>query len=312
MNRDTRKFALIGAAGFVAPRHMEAIQGVGGQLLAALDPHDSVGILDRYAPDCAYFKEPERFWRWMARRNFEGKPKPDWVSVCSPNWLHDAHVRMALVEDCKVILEKPAVLTTRNLDCLMEEFPLYALRPEETSWKNVFVCHQLRWHPDAIAFKRYVRKTLDKDPGFRFKVRIVYHTPRGPWYRYSWKGDMERSGGPISNLGIHFLDLLVWLFGNAQGEPLVVDRDEKRVIGSLIMMNADVEFSLSTRFRDAKGGPKRQFTIDAEHSFRFDTGFTGLHQKVYDSAMRGEGVTLADVREPVRIAERIRLANFCC
>jgi len=284
---------------------MEAIKSVGGEIVAALDPSDSVGILDRYAPKCAYFKEPERFWRWMSRRAFEGKQKPDWISICSPNWLHDAHVRMALASGCRVILEKPAVLTARNYDCLMSEFP-------KDCRKNVFVCHQLRWHPDTLAILYDTRAVADADPGHRFKVKIVYHTPRGPWYGYSWKGDVERSGGPISNLGIHFLDMLANLYGKTH-DLWVSDRDEQRVIGGLQMDKADVEFSLSTRFRDAPGGkPLREFLIDGENAFRFDAGFTGLHDKVYASAMQDKGVMFSEIREPIRIAEEIRLANYCC
>jgi len=312
----SKTFAVTGVGGFVAPRHLEAIAGVQGKLIGALDPSDSVGILDRYSRDCAFFTEPERFWRWVSRRDFEGQDGPDWIVVCSPNWLHDAHVRMALFNDCKVILEKPAVLRKRNLEQLLAEFP--------DASENVFVVHQLRWHPDAVAMFDWVRRIRQTSETPYFRVNVTYHTPRGPWYHYSWKGDVERSGGPIFNLGIHFLDLLCWVFG--KHESVRVDcRNQYHVDGVIQFPGTEVRFSLSNSFsavgRD--GAPQREFVVEhvddrytgrrigAPFTFRFDQGFTGLHDKVYEDAMQGDGIRLEEVSRPVSLAEEILFADIC-
>jgi UDP-N-acetyl-2-amino-2-deoxyglucuronate dehydrogenase len=300
MTKYKPKFAIIGAAGYVAPRHMQAIKDIGGEIIAALDPCDSVGILDRFAPDCAFFTEPERFMRWLSKERHCGGSAPDWVSVCSPNWLHDAHVRIALQNDCKVILEKPAVLSARNIDALVAEFG--------DKVDDVFVMHQLRWHEDAEKFKKWVEMVREYESGRYLFGDIEYHTPRGPWYKYSWKGDEDRSGGPIANLGIHFLDILCWLLGPA--EKVYLNRKtEARVQGAIYFDGAKVNFDLSTSFSISDNGkPIRRFTLNNEAEWKFDSGFEGLHSKAYDHAVHhGIGIRLSGVRNAVALAEKIRL-----
>jgi len=298
---EDNRFAIIGAAGYVSPRHMRAIVESGGEIQAAMDPRDSVGILDRFSPNCQFFTEHERFWRWFARCDFEGRQRPNWVSICSPNWLHDSHIRMALIHGCKVIVEKPVVITPRNLRCLMEEFPDFSDR--------VFIVHQLRWHPSGRRLKEFVDRVIQNDPMAEFEVKIDYHTPRGPWYGYSWKGDESRSGGPIFNLGIHFLDLLCWVFGDHRS-VFVRDRCDSVVSGEISFESASVDFYLSTNRPDGdRSGPGRQFVVRSgleEFKFEFDSGFEGLHDDVYRSAMSGLGVGLDDALGPTRLAHEIR------
>lgn len=195
-------FAITGVAGYVAPRHLKAIRDTGNRLVAAVDPHDSVGILDSYFPDVAFFTEFERFDRHLEKLRREGEGI-QYLSVCSPNHLHDAHIRLALRLGADAICEKPLVLNPWNLDALSEL--------EQETGQRVYTILQLRVHPSLIELRRKLAAETNK----RHEVKLTYITSRGPWYRYSWKGDEGRSGGVITNIGIHFFDMLMWLFGDA-------------------------------------------------------------------------------------------------
>jgi len=272
------RFALIGAAGFVAPRHMKAIKDVGGELVAALDPHDSVGVLDSYFPDCSFFTEFERFDRHCEKLRREGKGV-DYVSICSPNYLHDAHMRFALRIGADAICEKPLVLNERNLDAIK------AL--EEETGHKAWGVYQLRYHPEVRRMKDFVDIQSDN-----YVVEIDYQTPRGKWYHHSWKGQTDKSGGVEANIGCHLFDIVSYLFGE-----LNYDYDHE----SLRSEKVTVTWWLSTK----KGDPRRFFTINGEH-FDLNGGFNDLHTEVYRQILAGNGIGIEDVRESIRICEAIR------
>ena len=194
-------FALIGCGGYIAPRHLKAIRDVGGTLVAACDVNDSVGILDSFSPDCRYFKEIERFDRFLDKLH-NTEDKIDWVSICTPNYLHDSHIRLALRNGANAICEKPLVINPRNLD--------YLNKLEQETGKRVFTILQLRLHPAILALKERLQAN---PPGEKHKVHLTYCTPRGGWYEVSWKGSEEKSGGILMNIGIHLFDMLIFLFG---------------------------------------------------------------------------------------------------
>jgi UDP-N-acetyl-2-amino-2-deoxyglucuronate dehydrogenase len=227
-----KNFALIGAAGYIAPRHLKAIKETGNTLLAALDPFDCVGIMDSYFPDAAFFTEPERFDRHLDKMRRSGNGHIDYVSICSPNYLHDAHIRMALRNRAHAICEKPIVLNPWNVDALMEI--------EKESGQNIYTILQLRHHPAIIALKQKVEKELtskqannltpeqankltkqqpnkltSKQPNSTYDIDLTYITSRGAWYHRSWKGNIGKSGGVATNIGVHFFDMLTWIFGPA-------------------------------------------------------------------------------------------------
>lgn len=274
------KFALIGAVGYVAPRHMQAINDVGGQLVAALDPHDSVGILDRYAPECLYFREPERFDRWLS------KHPVDYVAVCSPNYLHDSHCLMAMRNGADVICEKPLVCNERNLDNLSDW--------ELKTGKKVNAILQCRLHP-AVECKTHIAM-----PAI---VNVDYRTPRGPWYLRSWKGDVEKSGGIVTNIGVHLFDLCLWMFG-PWSRFEVYDYTPTNASGHFYTEGADIEWSLSIE----PGKPKRVFAVGNEN-IDLTSGFTDLHTKSYQEILAGRGFSLEDARPAIRLVEAIRNAS---
>ena len=297
-----KKFALTGAAGYVAPRHMKAIKDTGHVLVAALDPHDSVGILDRYFPQAAYFREPERFDRHLERlRRREGGV--EYVSVCSPNFLHDAHIRLALRSGADAICEKPLVLNPWNLDALEEL--------EAETGQRVYTVLQLRAHPALIA----LREALAAKPaGARAKVSLTYITSRGPWYRYSWKGDLEKSGGLATNIGVHFFDMLIWLFGAVTASE-VRSSDALRMEGDLALERADVRWKLSVDASDlppaAVGAGKttfRSILVDGQE-VEFSEGFTDLHTRVYEETLAGRGFGIADARPSIALVSALRAAR---
>lgn len=284
------KFALVGAAGFVAPRHMQAIKDVGGDLIAALDPHDSVGVLDRYTKHAAFFTEPERFERFLH------KNQVDYLSICSPNYLHDAHIRMGLNAGCHVIVEKPAVLNPENMDALLE------LAQQRN--RHVWTVLQLRLHPAVQQLVRMVGGSHD-----RHKVLVSYVTPRGVWYHHSWKGDVEKSGGIVANIGVHLFDLLLHVFGrplpnkgaphknSVRGNVGVLDAH-----GWLELAHADVEWALSVR-------PNRQSERRLEVNgipIDLTTGFDDAHTRVYAEIMEGRGVGMEECREAINVCWRLR------
>ncbi len=226
-------FALIGAAGYIAPRHMNAIKETGNILIAALDPMDSVGIIDGYFPNADFFIEPERFDRHLDKLRRSGNGKVDYVSICSPNYLHDAHIRMALRNDANAICEKPLVLNPWNLDGLEEI--------EIESGKKIFNILQLRHHKAIVELKNSIDK-LPKD--HIHDIDLTYITSRGKWYHYSWKGDIAKSGGVVTNIGIHFFDMLGWIFGEAKNNTLHLLKPDK-ASGCSRLNNANVRWYLS-------------------------------------------------------------------
>jgi len=294
-------FALTGAAGYVAPRHLKAIKETGCRLVAAVDPHDSVGILDQSFPDSAFFTEIERFDRHLEKLR-RGSPEDmvQFVSVCSPNYLHDAHIRLGLRVGADVICEKPLVINPWNLDVLAEL--------EQEYQRRIFNVLQLRVHPKLIA----LRDRLKKETGARHQVTLRYVTSRGTWYRYSWKGDESRSGGIATNIGIHFFDMLIWFFGGVQSSTVRIN-EGNRMGGELELERADVDWFLSidrTDLPDAVQGVQptyRSITVDGEE-IEFSGGFVDLHTIVYEDVLAGRGFTLEDARPSIELVHSMRNA----
>jgi UDP-N-acetyl-2-amino-2-deoxyglucuronate dehydrogenase len=291
---------MTGVAGFVAARHLKAIADTGNRLVAAVDPHDAVGVLDRYSFDVRFFTEFERFDRHLEKlRRGPDHERVHYVSVCSPNYLHDAHTRLALRVGADAICEKPLVINPWNLDGLQEL--------EEETGKRIYTVLQLRLHPALVAF----RERLQAQPGKRHVVQLAYLTARGRWYDVSWKGVEERSGGIVTNIGIHFFDLLLWLFGPVQHAAVHL-REAKRAAGTLTLANADVRWYLSAESVDlpfaAEPGKRttfRSIAVDGEQ-LEFSEGFTDLHTRVYEEVLQGRGFSVADARPSIELSHRIR------
>lgn len=303
MNQSNRKnFAITGVAGFVAGRHLKAISDTGNRLVAAVDPHDAVGVLDRYAFDVRFFTEFERFDRHLEKlRRGSEEERVHYLSICSPNYLHDSHMRLALRVGADAICEKPLVINPWNLDGLQEL--------ESETGNRVYTVLQLRLHPALIAF----REKLLASPPRRHQVQLSYLTARGRWYDVSWKGVDERSGGIVTNIGIHFFDLLVWLFGPVQDADVHL-LEKKRAGGNLTLQNADVEWYLSAESVDLPFTPQpgskttfRAITVDGEQ-LEFSEGFTDLHTRVYEEVLAGRGYGIDDARPSIELSHRIRNA----
>jgi UDP-N-acetyl-2-amino-2-deoxyglucuronate dehydrogenase len=296
-----KNFALTGVAGYIAPRHLQAIKDTGNNLVAAMDPHDSVGILDRYFPETSYFTEFERFDRHLEKlRRTKSPEKVDYISICSPNNLHDAHIRLALRVGADAICEKPLVLNPWNLDQLQEI--------EKETGKNVYTILQLRVHPALVAIKQELEKNKSDK---KHSVVLTYITSRGPWYTFSWKGRNEISGGVATNIGIHFFDLLMWLFGDVQKNYLFL-REPNKSSGFIELQNANVQWYLSIDRQDLppeaiKNGKSthRSITIDGKE-LEFTEGFTDLHTKVYEKTLNGNGFGIETARPSIEAAYDIR------
>jgi UDP-N-acetyl-2-amino-2-deoxyglucuronate dehydrogenase len=294
-----KNFALIGAGGYIAPRHMKAIKDTGNNLIAALDKNDSVGILDSYFPDADFFTEFERFDRHLEKLKRQGK-KIDYVSVCSPNYLHDAHIRFGLRIGADVICEKPVVLNPWNIDALEEI--------EKETGKQVFSILQLRLHPAIIALK----DKIDAAPsGKKHQVELQYITSRGHWYHTSWKGDITKSGGIATNIGVHFFDMLMWIFGDVQ-QNTVSRHTKTTASGSLELEKATINWMLSidantlpAEVRDSGKRTYRTLTIDGD-AFEFSEGFTELHTKSYTDIIAGHGFPIAETRKAIDLVHKIR------
>ena len=291
-------FALIGAGGYIAPRHMKAIKETGNNLLAAIDKHDSVGVLDSYFPDADFFIEFERFDRHLEKLKRQGI-HTDYVTVCSPNYLHDSHIRFGLRIGANVICEKPLVLNPWNVDALMEM--------EKETGKQVFTILQLRLHPAIIA----LREKVQASPGKKYEVDLRYITSRGHWYHISWKGDIQKSGGIATNIGIHFFDMLLWIFGDVK-ENTVHQHSNETASGTLILEKANVNWFLSidenTLPGDVRETGKRTFrslTIN-EEQFEFSEGFTDLHTRSYEEILSGRGFPLSEARKSIELVHSIR------
>ena len=296
-----KNFVLVGAGGYIAPRHMKAIKDTGNNLLAAIDKHDSVGILDSYFPNADFFTEFERFDRHVEKLKRQGT-KIDYVSVCSPNYLHDAHIRFGLRIGADVICEKPVVLNPWNIEALMEI--------EKETGGNVFTILQLRLHPAIIALKEKIAAApTDK----KYTVNLQYITSRGHWYHTSWKGDIEKSGGIATNIGVHFFDMLIWIFGDVKLNT-VKEHTTQTASGELELQNANINWMLSidanTLPDEAKAAGKRTLrtlTIDGE-SFEFSDGFTELHTKSYQEILNGKGFPISETLKAIEVVHAIR--NF--
>jgi UDP-N-acetyl-2-amino-2-deoxyglucuronate dehydrogenase len=296
-----KKFGLIGAAGYIAPRHMKAIKDTGNTLQVALDPNDSVGIIDSYFPHASFFTEVERFDRHIdkLRRRDQGL---NYMSICSPNYLHDSHVRLGLRNGCDVICEKPLVINPKNLD--------YLRLLEDESGKKINNILQLRLHKSIVKLKAQVDKNKVYD------VDLSYITSRGLWYHYSWKGDESKSGGLATNIGIHFFDMLMWIFGKPVRNEVHVSKKDI-MAGYLHLENARVKWFLScnkeyvpTRLKKKGKNTYRSLKID-QQEFEFSTGFTELHTRSYEEILKGNGFGIADSEASIKLAHAIRTTPLC-
>ncbi|MBP6386285.1 MAG: Gfo/Idh/MocA family oxidoreductase [Pseudarcicella sp.] len=294
-----KRFALIGAAGYIAPRHMKAIKDTGSDLIAAFDPYDGVGIMDSNFPNADFFTEFERFDRHIDKLKRIGEPI-DFVSICSPNYLHDAHIRFGLRSGCDVICEKPLVLNPWNLDALQEI--------EIETGKKVYTILQLRLHKSIIALRNQV---LNGPKDKVYEVDLKYITSRGKWYHRSWKGDVSKSGGIATNIGVHFFDMLTWIFGDVK-ENIVHQQTDETAAGFLLLERAKVNWMLSIDYNqipeDVKQQGKRTFrTLSMEgQEIEFSDGFTELHTDSYNEILKGNGFGLEDVKKAIQIVSAIR------
>jgi len=296
-----KNFALTGVAGYIAPRHLKAITETGNKIVAATDPHDAVGVLDRYSFDVRFFTEFERFDRHLEKlRRGAAADHVHFLSICSPNYLHDAHIRLALRIGADAICEKPLVINPWNLDALEE------LQGE--TGRRVHTVLQLRLHPALVALKA----RLDASAGGH-EVDLTYVTARGGWYDVSWKGSSERSGGVAINIGIHFFDLLLWLFGRVVRTEVHLSTP-KKMAGRLELERAAVRWYLSTDVRDlpfaVEPGSRttfRSISVDGEE-VEFTDGFADLHTRVYQQVLGGGGFGIVDARPSIELAYAIRHA----
>lgn len=302
-----KHFALIGAAGYIAPRHLKAIKETGNRLVAALDPFDSVGILDSYFPDTQFFTEPERFDRHLDKLRRGKVDQVDYVSICSPNYLHDAHIRMALRNKAHAICEKPLVLNPWNVDALSDI--------EAETGMRVYTILQLRHHPAIMGLKEKVESVKEKDPGKTYDIDLEYMTSRGSWYYRSWKGNIEKSGGIVTNIGIHFFDMLIWIFGPVM-ENRVTKYTGDRAAGQLVLEKARVNWFLSINAETLPNEVKmknqrfyRSLTIDGEE-IDFSDGFTDLHTLSYQHILNGNGFGMQEAKASIQCVHDIRNAGM--
>ena len=298
-----KKFAIIGVGGYIAPRHLQAIRDTGNQCIVALDKNDSVGIIDSFFPDAAFFTEFERFDRFVDKRHRDNGEKIDYVSICSPNYLHDAHIRFALRVGANAICEKPIVLNPWNLDALK------VIAGEYGGVVNVIL--QLRLHE---AIKKLREKILAGPADKKYDIELTYITPRGKWYLVSWKGDIQKSGGVATNIGVHFFDMLTWLFGPTRKNVVNVSTPMK-MGGMLELERGNVKWFLSldrndlpAEYKGEKPKTFRSITIDGEE-IEFSGGFTDLHTVSYQEILAGRGFTMEDTRQAIEIVSDVRHAE---
>jgi len=296
-------FGLIGAAGYIAPRHMKAIKETHNNLIAALDKFDSVGIIDSYFPQASFFTESERFDRHLDKLRRKGEQKIDFVSICSPNYLHDAHIRLALRNDANAICEKPLVLNPWNVDALNQI--------ERETGKKIFNILQLRLHPALLELKQKIENG-PKDKVY--DVDLSYITSRGKWYFISWKGDSAKSGGVATNIGIHFFDMLIWIFGKVKQSIVHVSQPDKAA-GYIDLEHARVRWFLSVDYENIPAEIKqkgqrtyRSITVDGKE-IEFSGGFTELHTESYKQIINGNGFGLEHARPCIEMAYEIRNAQ---
>src|SRR3989344_6762921 len=295
-----KNFAIIGCAGFVAPRHLKAIKDTDNNLVVALDKNDSVGILDKYFDNVDFFTEFERFDRYIEKLKREADNKIDFVTICSPNYLHDPHIRFALRAGADVICEKPLVINNKNLDDIE--------KLEKETGKKVYNVLQLRLHPTI----KYLKKKVDEEfNGKKYEVDLSYITWRGNWYNYSWKGNITKSGGLAVNLGIHFFDMLIWIFGAVKKYELYYS-DKDVISGYFELEKANVKWFLSTRKKDLsnkfieKGKNAYRSIIINGMEFEFSDGFADLHTEVYKDIFNGGGFGIRDARPSIELCYILR------
>jgi UDP-N-acetyl-2-amino-2-deoxyglucuronate dehydrogenase len=291
------RFALIGAAGYIAPRHMRAMKAVGGDLVVAYDPNDSVGVIDSHFPDAHFFTEFERFDRHVDKLRRAGQ-RVSHMAICSPNYLHDAHCRFALRAGADAICEKPLVLNPWNLDALADL--------ERETGRSISTILQLRLHPAIQALKA----RIDADPRADHEIELTYITSRGRWYHASWKADLGKSGGIATNIGVHFFDMLIHVFGPARAQELHLD-EASRAAGVIELQKARVRWFLSIDRADLPAARKegqttwRSITIDGEE-LEFSEGFTDLHTRSYEEIAAGRGFPIAEVRPSIELVSALR------
>lgn len=294
-----KNFALIGAAGFIAPRHLKAIKETNNNLLAALDKHDCVGIMDSYFPQADFFVEYERFDRHIDKLKRQGT-KIDYVSICTPNYLHDSHIRFALRQGAEAICEKPIVLNPWNIEALQEI--------EQETGRKVNTILQLRLHPAIIELKN----RIDQGPKDKiYDIDLTYITSRGRWYFISRKGDIQKSGGVATNIGVHFFDMLTWIFGDVKDNKVHLSNPDKTA-GYLELERARVRWFLSVDYNDVPQNIKekgqrtfRSITIENQE-LEFSEGFTDLHTNSYKGILAGKGFGLSDAKNSIQTVYSIR------
>ncbi len=291
-------FGLTGASGYIAPRHMRAIRETGNELVAAMDPFDSVGIMDSFFPNAAFFTEIERFDRHLGKLRKDNKGI-DYLAVCTPNYLHDAHIRFGLRQHADVICEKPLVLNPWNIDGLEEI--------ESEFERRIYNILQLRLHPSVIDLKEKYSKPLDK----KIDVDLTYITSRGNWYYTSWKGDVRKSGGVATNIGIHFFDMLMWIFGKVQNNVVHISTHD-RASGFIELENARVRWFLSINEENLpeeaiNEGKKTYRSFKGEgQEWEFSGGFEDLHTQSYKRILEGDGFRLNEARPSIELVHDIR------
>jgi UDP-N-acetyl-2-amino-2-deoxyglucuronate dehydrogenase len=297
-----KNFALIGI-GYIAEKHLRAIKETGNELLAALDPHDSVGILDEYFPNCEYFSDHARFERHIAKAQFQNNTgKIDYFSICSPNYLHDSHIRLALNSGANVICEKPLVINPWNLDILQ--------KLEETTEQSIYTVLQLRLHPEILKLKNEQQLSKTKKD-----ITLSYISARGKWYQHSWKGNNEKSGGILVNIGIHFFDMLLWIYGPVQ-QFEVHEYSETKASGFLELANANVKWFLSIDKSDLpndvieqNNSTYRAITIDHKE-LEFSQGFKNLHTEVYKEIFSNNGNRINESRPSIELVYKLKNAKI--
>jgi UDP-N-acetyl-2-amino-2-deoxyglucuronate dehydrogenase len=301
-----KNFTLIGASGYIAPRHMKAIKDTGNLLVAALDKNDSVGILDSYFPEAEFFVEYERFDRHIDLLKRKGT-HIDYMSIATPNYLHDSHIRFALRQDAHAICEKPLVSNVHNIDALK-------IIEQETD-KKVYNILQLRLHPSIINLKKQVAAELTRNPNKIFDIDLTYLTSRGHWYFTSWKGDVKKSGGIATNIGVHFFDMLSWIFGDVKTNEVHIKKDDVNA-GYLEFEHARARWFLSLNYdyipEEVKANGQRTYrsiTVDGQE-IEFSGGFTDLHTLSYEHIFKEGGFGLEEARKSIEIVSDIRYKSI--
>lgn len=298
-----KNFALIGASGYIAPRHMKAIKDTGNELIAALDPYDGIGIMDSHFPQASFFTEFERFDRFVDKWHRDSGKRIEYVSICSPNYLHDSHIRFALKNGADAICEKPLVLNPWNIEQLKVI--------EKETGQKIYNILQLRLHSSIIALKNRVQKELDENPDKVYDIDLTYLTSRGKWYFVSWKGHEAKSGGIASNIGVHFFDMLSWIFGEVLENRVNVKTEDANA-GTMVLKNARVRWFLSVNYNYIPNEIKkkglttyRSITVDKEE-IEFSGGFTELHTRSYEAILNDHGFGLDEAYNSIATVSKIR------